>query len=349
MITSDKKDSTTTRQARIMELIGDAASAIGTTRFYDALTGLAAARVPHRIAMAYQYWQLGAPTSVAYLGEPIETDSVYEHGYFRFDPFYRYWRQIGRLGVVTLHELLDDSDDHSKYMRAMLFDCGMKDEIAVFLPSLGGSSLGLFMDRADGTFGKSHVNALREIYPTLDGLCRAHQRYVFSKGGVPHADVVYDRPFAIDDAHGHRITANADWLAAESDTPNLNAATGISAKDNQGPVQTNAGYVHSTVLEADFPLAPGGRLHLLEAGAAAPPPLSIGDATKDFFMGELTEREREVLNLILAGNPGPAITRKLAISADTVKKHRRHLYDKLDVTTERELFIRFLDYVFEVL
>lgn len=344
MTMPDKKDSTPVRQPRILELVGDAARAIGTTHFYDALTALAAARVPHRIAMAYQYWRLGVPTSIAYLGEPVETDDIYERGYFRFDPFYRYWRQVGQHGVITLRELLDDSDDHTNYKRAMLSDWGMKDEIAVFLPSLGGSSLGLFMDRADGIFSKSHVNALRELYPTLNGLCRAHQRYVFSKGGESHADVVYDRPFAIDDAHGRRITANADWLNVERDTPGLNPAA-----NDQGIVQTKAGYIHSTLLESDFPLAPGGRLHLLEQGAPAPPPLSIEDATKEFFMGELTVREREVLNLILGGNPGPTIANKLAISADTVKKHRRRLYDKLDITTERELFIRFLDYVFEVL
>ncbi|MBC8242197.1 MAG: helix-turn-helix transcriptional regulator [Alphaproteobacteria bacterium] len=234
-------------------------------------------------------------------------------------------------------------------MRAMLFDWGMKDEIAVFLPSLGGSSLGLFMDRAGDHFGKSHVRALRQIYPTLEGLCRAHQRYVFSKGTEPQADVVYSRPFAIDDAYGRRITANENWLAAERDAPNLKAATDMSAKVGHGPVQTGMGFVHSTALEADFPLAPGGQLHLLEVGAPAPPPLSIDDATKDFFLGELTTREREILNLILAGNPGQAIAAKLNISADTIKKHRRRLYDKLDITTERELFIRFLDYVFEVL
>lgn len=349
MNTAIQKDKAPLKYPRVMELIGAASEAIGATNFYQALTAVAASRVPHRVSMAYQYWRLGAPTCVASPDIPDNQDDMYERGYFRFDPFYRYWRQVGRYGVVTLRNLLDGSDQHAEYVRAMIFDWGMKDEIAVFLPSLGGSSLGLFMDRSGGPFGKSHINALREIYPVLEGLCLAHQRFVFTKGGEPQTDVVHDRPFAIDDAQGRRITASSEWNAREQADPDLKKAAKTAAQSDKEPVQTKFGFVHSSELDSDFPLAPGGKLHLLETGAAAPPPLSIEDATNDFFLGELTVREREILNLILAGNPSRAIAKKLNISADTVKKHRRRLYDKLDITSERELFIRFLDYVFETL
>ncbi len=355
MDTLSHKDKVPLKHDRVLELIGRASAAIGTRAFYHALTAVAAARVPHRIAMAYQYWRLGVPTCVAISDRLYDPDGesgsndMYEKGYFRFDPFYRYWRQVGRHGVVTLRNLLDGSDHHAEYVRAMLFDLGMKDEIAVFLPSLGGSSLGLFMDRSGGVFSKSHIDALLEIYPVLEGLCLAHQRFVFTKGAGPNTDVVHDRPFAIDDAKGRRITASPEWVAREQEDPDLKKAAKMAAKSGNDPVQTETGFVHSSELDEDFPLAPGGKLHLLEDGAAAPPPLSIREATEGFFLGELTPRERDILNLILAGNPGQAIAGKLGISADTVKKHRRRLYDKLDITSERELFIRFLDYVFETL
>lgn len=346
----NRLDARPVSEAEALAQIGQAANAIGTTRFYEELARLAASRVPHRFSMGYQYWRLGAPTCVAYLGDDeSESYGMYEQGYFRFDPFYRYWRQVGEPGVVVLSDLLDDSDSHSDYMQAMMFDWGMSDEIGVFLPSLGGSSLGLFMDRADGHFDKTHAAALKELYPALEGLCRAHQRYVFTKGEEPLADVVFSRPFAIEDAHGRRIAANDQWVAAETSTPEIAEAAGIRDGVATGPVQTDAGYVHASALEADFPLAPGGRMYLLETGAPAPPPLSLNEATNGFFLGKLTARERDVLNLILAGNPGQAIAQKLGVSADTVKKHRRRLYDKLDITTERELFIRFLEYVFDTL
>jgi DNA-binding CsgD family transcriptional regulator len=58
---------------------------------------------------------------------------------------------------------------------------------------------------------------------------------------------------------------------------------------------------------------------------------------------ELSARERELVNLILAGHPTVSIARKLGIAAGTVKNHRLHIYDKLDITTERELFLQYIE------
>jgi DNA-binding CsgD family transcriptional regulator len=57
----------------------------------------------------------------------------------------------------------------------------------------------------------------------------------------------------------------------------------------------------------------------------------------------LTEREREVVQLVLSGYPSQRIARKLGIAQGTVKNHRRRIYDKLDITTERELFLQFIE------
>jgi len=57
---------------------------------------------------------------------------------------------------------------------------------------------------------------------------------------------------------------------------------------------------------------------------------------------DLTARERELVGLILAGYPTAAISARLAITAGTVKNHRRNIYQKLDITTERELFLQYI-------
>ena len=59
---------------------------------------------------------------------------------------------------------------------------------------------------------------------------------------------------------------------------------------------------------------------------------------------ELSGRERELVKLILAGHPTAGIARKLGITAGTVKNHRLHIYKKLDITTERELFLQYIEY-----
>jgi DNA-binding CsgD family transcriptional regulator len=58
---------------------------------------------------------------------------------------------------------------------------------------------------------------------------------------------------------------------------------------------------------------------------------------------ELSTRERELVKLILAGHPTVSIARKLGITAGTAKNHRLHIYKKLDITTERELFLHYIE------
>jgi DNA-binding CsgD family transcriptional regulator len=59
---------------------------------------------------------------------------------------------------------------------------------------------------------------------------------------------------------------------------------------------------------------------------------------------ELSARERELVQLILAGHPTATIAGRLGITVGTTKNHRRRIYEKLDITTERELFLQFFQY-----
>lgn len=59
---------------------------------------------------------------------------------------------------------------------------------------------------------------------------------------------------------------------------------------------------------------------------------------------ELSSRERELVQHVLAGHPTAAIAGRLGITVGTVKNHRRRIYEKLDITTERELFLQFFQF-----
>lgn len=58
---------------------------------------------------------------------------------------------------------------------------------------------------------------------------------------------------------------------------------------------------------------------------------------------DLTARERELVSLVLAGHPTSAIAERLSITPGTVKNHRRNIYQKLEITTEREMFLQYID------
>lgn len=62
-----------------------------------------------------------------------------------------------------------------------------------------------------------------------------------------------------------------------------------------------------------------------------------------FGSSVLTRRERQVTELVLLGNSTRIIAEKLGISAETVKLHRKHAYAKLDVSSQAELFLLFME------
>jgi RNA polymerase sigma factor (sigma-70 family) len=107
-------------------------------------------------------------------------------------------------------------------------------------------------------------------------------------------------------------------------------------------------------LRAVYPLLAGlNEAHLRIAGAQvhrearedAAAPLDFDAAVASFLSGGLTPRERDIVRLVLGGFPTAAIADRLGISPGTVRNHRKRLYAKLDITSERELFSLFLGYL----
>ncbi len=115
------------------------------------------------------------------------------------------------------------------------------------------------------------------------------------------------------------------------------------------------GQKHFTRRDADWfaATAPVARaaLRRLQADAAAPGDSaaraasalhdSLQAAYRNFGASRLTEREREVVHLLLQGNSAKAIARALAISPDTARNHLKRIYPKLQVSSQAELFALF--------
>jgi DNA-binding CsgD family transcriptional regulator len=91
-------------------------------------------------------------------------------------------------------------------------------------------------------------------------------------------------------------------------------------------------------------VVPGGRIHMIERSSPGyfnANAQVIFRAFADRF--HLTPREKEIVWLMLRGYPTSMIAKALAVSPGTVKNHRYRIYFKLDITTEREMFSRFLN------
>ena len=69
----------------------------------------------------------------------------------------------------------------------------------------------------------------------------------------------------------------------------------------------------------------------------------LNTALNQFGSSLLTEREAQVINMVLHGHSTKTLAEKLSISVETVKLHRKHAYAKLEVSSQAELFYLFLD------
>jgi DNA-binding CsgD family transcriptional regulator len=77
------------------------------------------------------------------------------------------------------------------------------------------------------------------------------------------------------------------------------------------------------------------------------PPIDYRQAVDGYLREDLTPRERDIVGLILLGYPTAKIATRLKLSVNTIKNHKKRMYNKLDITTERELFLGFVNFLFE--
>lgn len=112
---------------------------------------------------------------------------------------------------------------------------------------------------------------------------------------------------------------------------------------------TSKGFSESDLsrLTSVYPVvAAAFRIYWREHGApgsrASPPDSQVDDAFACFGKSTLTEREREVTQLILKGHSSRSICVNLGISLGTVKTHRKNAYSKLQISSQSELLSKFL-------
>lgn len=133
------------------------------------------------------------------------------------------------------------------------------------------------------------------------------------------------------------------FLLANGDNGFINIAlgrTGARSRFNSS---------HVARLDAVYPvIATLCQKHWQQSGEPSPADsinlrAQLHSALKAFGSSLLTEREAQVINLVLHGHATRNIAEKLAISVETVKLHRKHAYAKLEVSSQAELFYLFLD------
>ena len=172
--------------ADVWEAIGTASEAIGEETFYDRLLEVPAALVESDLLSLVRYSSFGAPDLVIPREIRAEVAAPYNSGLYAFDPFHHYWRTVARPTVTSLRRLAPAEMWKSRYALEFMRAARISDEIAVFLPPLGGASPTLILDRSKGGFTSSELARVERVFPLLAGLHNAHLKSIVSRG--------HDRP-----------------------------------------------------------------------------------------------------------------------------------------------------------
>lgn len=325
------------------EMIYRAASAVvdrlGKHDFYDRLLDMIGAQVPHDLAALVRYSKGARPDLVLPRIELTEVFETYREHFYAFDPFYHHWRGTGEEGVFRLRAM-DASLSRTRYAREFLRPAEIYDEIAVFLPKIGDASPTLILDRARGAFSEKEVARIRAAYPLLASLHRRHiSMLVLSSHDTDMSPLGFVGVSRIVDQHNQTVLASRAWehIVASGEADMAEAIRSIDARGPCAVAIARGRTLRRTRLPGDFGPAPNG---YFDEVVVAPRDYSAPSWRLPPALSEkLTPREIDIVGLMLKGHPVIDIAAKLGLGRGTVKNYRHRIYDKLDITTERELFL----------
>jgi DNA-binding CsgD family transcriptional regulator len=337
--TPGKTEPRQSTDAELWQAIGDASAAIGGEMLYDRLLEILAVLVDTDLVSLVRYSSFGAPDLVIPREIRDEVAAPYNSGLYAFDPFHHYWRTVAQPAVKSLCQLATADLWKSRYALEFMRAARISDEIAVFLPPIGGASPTLILDREHGQFTAAEIARIEHVFPLLAGLHNAHLKAIVSPGMVVHAE---EKPLRLIDKGGKELAANVAWQRLAND-PASGLHPALLELAHPGVTQVvlpDGRLLVRSCLANDFGAAPGGWCEQVEI-----PALAHARAPCDAWLAPLTQREREIVLLTLDGHPIAGIAERLGVSRGTIKNHRLRLYQKLDITTERELFLTHLQHL----
>lgn len=239
-------------------------------------------------------------------GSDDELFQDYLNGFYLLDPFYIACMDDPRAGLMRLDDVAPDRFEAEDYYQRYFKLNIVADEVQFNLPLNAGPG-----DRDEGqvlilSLGSKHRYTLDEI-SVLHAigpwvLALMRQRAALHEVGEEGLPVLMSGP-PVDAGAGPLPTAAA-----------VGTAPAGSAYASPSPGQSGSG-------------------DLLDSGTAT---LARSGSSN------LTNRELEIVHLLLSGFSSKGIAQKLKISPETVKGHRKHIYTKLGVKSHAELFAIYL-------
>jgi DNA-binding CsgD family transcriptional regulator len=322
------------------EALGVAAAFIGRPSFYRVLKDQIGALVGSEVSMVMRYSRSAAPAYVCYDDLDPRLMDDYLKNWYRIDPVYEFCKNETRSGVYTLDSVGTSAAYNMRYLRQFLSQTGMVDDLVALFPALASTTIGLVFEKSV-QFSSAQVERLGRLYPVLAGLQSAHERVQLTLITGCGSDT--NAAFRIFDVNDKPIYDSDAWTRLSTADPQIFQRIDALRLRGQQTLALEHGFiVRAMPLPEDNVISPGGMLLLIERGNPGMSPISPLQAIDAYADANLTPRERDIIRLIFLGYPNSKIAERLNLSINTVKNHRKRLYLKLDITSERELFLAFM-------
>ena len=326
----------------LLAALGSAVERLGQFEHYIGLLDVIATIVDHQAAQVMHYSRHVAPRYMFTRNTPADQQELYVSGYYVLDPIYRHMFDGTHEGVIHLGSVR--THGHSgAYFSEFYTLTKMQDELAILLPTFEGGFVGLFV-QATRVFRASEIRLVRAVFPLLKALHAAqHQLAVqaLRQGRTPFG---VERSIILLDEQDRVVFLSEDLRAAQRTDSAFRAAIDeIVSQPNGTARRLASGTLQIHDLSDAIPSSTRGRICFFDVGPAARAPISF-DAAIDGFLRthRLTPRQSDILRMALMGYPSSRIARSLGLSEGTVRNHRKEIHARLDVTTEREIFLMFL-------
>ncbi|MFX0542661.1 response regulator transcription factor [Roseovarius sp. S4756] len=303
--------------AGFLDALPAAMDAVGTTRFEKQLADAIGCVLSYDFITMARYSVHEKPRFLVHSYTfPSHMAELYLSQFVDADPYIEHWRSAEAPGVVWLQDIAFSRKRYRRYTEVFLPQIGVCDEIGVFMPAVARDSVAFFYNRRERLFSLGDVQAVREVFDAAAALYRLHIRTLLGQEGAARdGSPSLGNPARATSGSGATIWYTNEWSAQQR--PDLALVEVAGAVPAQAPETYRATPLRQGV-------APGASL----AGWVA----QLG----------LTPRERDIVAAALRGEANAGIAAALGLSVGNVKNHKRRIYAKLDISSERDLLAMYI-------
>lgn len=333
------------RPASLEEALARCCASVGTADFIAVLVALPGFLLDCERALVVRYTRFARPEFLLNTSLTPAAIDVYQRGLYQLDPLLRQV-ESGRLRPVCTFRQIHAEEGGGEFYDEIYRHGMIHDELAIMIPVAGGGCLALCFDRGGSEFSVAEIDEARRWWPLLQELHRLHLRTCLLNGlgSLFGGGSVCVLALAETGAVFYR---NDAWtrLAHPLDESSL------IARALQFPAGTPAsfggGIVYWDVFASPREDVRQCRLVFFETDDAGEAPLDVHARLTDFCHRHgLSPRESEIVLQMTRGCHNASIARRLGLTVGTIKNYKRRLYEKLDVTNEREVFTLIITHLF---